>query len=136
MEADPGTYEPGAGLAKKIRDLPLGCDNTYSDARLSGPGHTIYNEDCFESGICAGWGTYQIDGSDGSRSGWWHEIDDDETDGEDNTSFHIVLTGDGGYEGLTAIIYSLGVWGEFPNEYGVVYRGDPPPGPEVLLATE
>ncbi len=100
---------------RSTRDLPLACDNTYSDARLDGTSHMLYNEDCFESGICVGWGTNQIDGSDGSWSGWWHEIDDDETDGEDNTSFHIVLTGDGGYEGLTAIIYSLGVWEAFPT---------------------
>jgi hypothetical protein len=28
--------------------------------------------------------------------------------------------------GLTAILFSLGVWEQFPNEYGVIYRGDPP----------
>jgi hypothetical protein len=67
-----------------------------------------------------------IDGSDGSWADWWHEIDDDETDGEDNTSFHIVLTGAGAYEGLTAILFSLGVWEQFPDEYGVIYRGHPP----------
>ncbi len=77
-------------------------------------------------------GDHRIDGSDGSWTGWWHEIDDE----DDDTSFHIVLTGDGGYEGLTAIIYSLGVWETFPDEYGVIYRGDPPPGPEVLLTAE
>ncbi len=126
MEASPGSFEPGAGLAKTIRDLPLACENTYSDARLSGTGHWLYSEDCFESGICVGWGTMVIDGSDGSWAGWWHEIDDDETDGEDNTSFHIVLTGAGAYEGLTAILFSLGVWEQFPDEYGVIYRGHPP----------
>ena len=136
MEGNPRVANPGVGLAKTIRDLPLARENTYSDAILDGTRHMLYNEDCFESGICVGWGTNQVDGSDGSWSGWWHEIDDDETDGEDNTSCHIVLTGDGGYEGLTAILYSLGVWGQFPDEYGVIYRGDPPPGPEELLTAE
>jgi hypothetical protein len=126
MEASPGLFEPGAGLAKRIRDLPLACENTYSDARLDGTQHLLYNEDCYEDGICVGWGTMEVDGSDGSWIGWWHEIDDDETDGEDNVSFHIVLTGSGAYEGLTAILFSLGVWEQFPNEYGVIYRGDPP----------
>ncbi len=128
VEGSPRVYEPGARLAKKIRDLPLAVDNTYSDARLDGTQHMLYSEDCFESGICVGWGTMDIVGSEGTTwTGWWHEIDDDETDGEDNTSFHIVLAGTGPYEGLTAILFSLGVWEQFPDaEYGVIYRGDPP----------
>ncbi len=128
MEGSPRVFDPGAGLAKTIRDLPLAVDNTYSDARLDGTQHLLYSEDCFESGICVGWGTMEIVGSEGTTwTGWWHEIDDDETDGEDNTSFHIVLTGTGPYEGLTAILFSLGVWEQFPDaEYGVIYRGDPP----------
>ena len=72
-------------------------------------------------------GPVWVDGPEATTwTGWWHEIDDDETDGEDNTSFHSVLTGTGAYEGLTAILFSLGVWEQFPDEYGVIYRGDPP----------
>jgi hypothetical protein len=67
----------------------------------------------------------EIVGSEGTTwSGWWHEIDDHP---KDNTSFHIVLTGTGPYEGLTAILFSRGVWEQFPDaEYGVIYQGDPP----------
>ena len=127
MEASPGLYEPGAGLAKRIRDLPLACENTYNDARLDGTAHWLYNEDCYEDGICVGWGPIWVDGPEATTwTGWWHEIDDDEQDGEDNTSFHSVLTGAGAYEGLTVILFSLGVWEQFPDEYGVIYRGDPP----------
>jgi hypothetical protein len=46
--------------------------------------------------------------------------------GAPNTSWHFVLTGTGPNEGLTAILFSLGVWEQFPDEYGVIYRGDPP----------
>ena len=126
IEGSYGSYEYGEGQAKTVRDFPLGWDSTYSDARLDGAQHLLYNEDVFESGIGLGWGSMEIVGTDGSWIGWWHEIDDDETDGQDNTSFHIVLTGSGAYEGLTAILFSLGVWEQFPNEYGVIYRGDPP----------
>jgi hypothetical protein len=128
MEGSPRVYNPGLRLAKTIRDLPLAVDQTYSDARLDGTQHVLYSEDCFESGICVGWGTMEIVGSEGTTwLGWWHEIDDDETDGTDDTSFHIVLTGTGPYEGLAAILFSRGVWEQFPDaEYGVIYRGDPP----------
>jgi hypothetical protein len=69
----------------------------------------------------------EIAGPEGTTwTGWVHEIDDADTDGVDDTSWHIVLTGTGPHEGLTAILFSLGVWEQFPNEYGVIYRGDPP----------
>ena len=125
LEGSPRVYDPGVGLAKTVRDLPLAVDKTYSDARLDGTQHYLYSEDCFEHGICVGWGTMEIVGSEGTTwSGWWHEIDDHP---KDNTSFHIVLTGTGPYEGLTAILFSRGVWEQFPDaEYGVIYRGDPP----------
>ena len=129
--------EGGAGFDKgalaEVREVPIICENTYSDPRLDGTQYLLYNEDCFESGICVGWGNIELVGADGSWTGWWHEIDDDQTDGTDDTSFYLVLTGAGAHQGLTAILFSLHAWGEFPDQYGVVYRGDPPPGPEELL---
>ena len=38
-----------------------------------------------------------------------------DTDGVDDTSWHFVLTGTGPNEGLTAILFSLGVWEQFPE---------------------
>ena len=123
----PGSFEPGAGFAKKVRDIPVGWDSTYSDPRLDGSQHFLYNEDCSEDGICVSWGTVEIAGPEGTTwTGWVHEIDDADTDGVDDTSWHFVLTGAGPYEGLTVILFSLGVWEQFPDEYGVIYRGDPP----------
>ncbi len=69
------------------------------------------------------WGTALFIGPDGEWTGWWHGIDDE----ADNISWHTVSTGTGAYEGLTFILFTTGVWGEFPNEYGVIYEGDPPP---------
>jgi hypothetical protein len=128
IEGSPSSFEPGAGFAKTVRDIPVGWDNsTYSDPRLDGSQHFLYNEDCSEDGICVSWGTVEIAGPEGTTwTGWVHEIDDADTDGVDDTSWHLVLTGTGPYEGLTAILFSLGVWEQFPNEYGVIYRGDPP----------
>ena len=96
--------------------------------RLDGSQHFLYDEDCSEDGICVSWGTVEIVGSEETTwTGWVHEIDDADTDGVDNTSWHFVLTGTGPYEGLTAILFSRGVWEQFPDaEYGVIYRGDPP----------
>ena len=117
----------GVGFAKTIRDFPVAWDSTYSDARLDGTRHLLANEDCYEDGICVAWGTVEVTGPEGTTwTGWYHEIDDDDTDGVDDTSWHFVLTGTGPNEGLTAILFSQGVWEQFPNEYGVIYRGDPP----------
>jgi len=138
IEGMAGSALPGVGFRESIRDLQGAWDNTYSDARLDGTQHLVHNEDCAADGICVAWGTVDIEGPDGTTTwtGWYHEIDDDDTDGVDDASWHFVLTGTGPNEGLTAILFSLGVWEQFPNEYGVIYRGDPPPGPEVLLAAE
>jgi hypothetical protein len=119
----PAEYSTGAGLAKRLRGLSFTCDNTFTDPRVSGRGSVVYNEDCFEDGVCVGWGTAKLDGPDGAWTGWWNEIDDE----ADNTSFYIVMTGTGAYEGLTFVRFSTGVWERFPNEYGVIYEGDPPP---------
>jgi hypothetical protein len=125
LEGFTGSYTPGEGFAKTVRDFPVAWDSTYSDARLDGMRHLLANEDCYEDGICVAWGAVEVTGPEGTTwSGWWHEIDDHP---KDNTSFHVVLTGTGPYEGLTAILFSRGVWEQFPDaEYGVIYRGDPP----------
>ena len=130
--------QPGVGFTQSIRDLPGAWDSTYSDARLDGTQHLIHNEDCSADGICVAWGAVDIEGPEGTTTwtGWYHEIDDDDTDGVDDASWHFVLTGTGPNEGLTAILFSLGVWEQFPNEYGVIYRSDPPPALEELLTAE
>ena len=127
MEGFTGSYEEGVGFAKTVRDFPVAWDSTYSDARLDGTRHLLVNEDCYEDGICVAWGAVEVAGPEGTTwTGWYHEIDDDDTDGVDDTSWHFVLTGTGPNAGLTAILFSLGVWEQFPNGYGVIYRGDPP----------
>ena len=129
--------QPGLGFTQSIRDLPGAWDSTYSDPRLDGTQHLIHNEDCSADGICVAWGAVDIEGPEGTTwTGWYHEIDDDDTDGVDDASWHFVLTGTGPNEGLTAILFSLGVWEQFPNEFGVIYRGDPPPASEELLTAE
>jgi hypothetical protein len=127
VEGYGGSYEPGVGFAKTVRDFPVAWDGTYSDPRLDGTQHFLANEDCYEDGLCVAWGPVWVDGPEGTTwTGWYHEIDDDDTDGVDDTSWHFVLTGTGPNAGLTAILFSLGVWEQFPNEYGVIYRGEPP----------
>ena len=100
IEGSPSSYEPGTGFAKMVRDFPLAWDSTYSDARLDGTQHLLHNEDCFEDGICVAWGAVEVAGPEGTTwTGWYHEIDDDDTDGVDDTSWHFVLTGTGPIRG-------------------------------------
>ena len=138
IEGTAGSVEPGVGFAQSIRDLSGAWDSTYSDARLDGTQHLTHNEDCSGDGICVAWGTVDIEGPEGvtTWTGWYHEIDDDDTDGVDDASWHYVLTGTGPNEGLMAILFSLGAWEQFPNEYGVIYRGDPPPGADELRSAK
>ena len=119
----PSDYSEGPGGAKRLRGLTQTCDTTYTDPRVSGTSDYVLNEDCFEDGICVIWGTGMLSGPDGSWTGWWHGIDDE----DDDFSWYTVLTGTEAYEGMTFLIYSTGVFPEVPDEVGVIYEGVPPP---------
>ena len=75
------------------------CEMTFSDPRVNGTMTGDYNDDCV--GLrCVIWGTGKIAGPDGTWSGWYHGMAG--ANEREWTSYH-VMTGSGGYEGLTFI---------------------------------
>ena len=128
-----GDHEPATvvGGVEQLRGMPITCDVTFSDPRLSGVQSNVFNQDCFQSsGICVYWGSTETVGPDGTWSGWFSGSMDPDRYGRG----YIVLTGAGGYEGLTNVRHAMGPIDEPPIEVGVIYAGDPPP--VVAMPTE
>lgn len=108
----------------QVHGIPVGCDFTFSDPRVSGAWTWELNEDCFADGGCINWGPMHVAGPDGAWSGWYTGME--KPDGDNR--FHIVLTGTGAYEGLTHIqLWSGPFYGPY-DRYGVIYEGEPPVG--------
>jgi hypothetical protein len=108
----------------QVRGIPVGCDFTFSDPRVSGAWTWELNEDCFGDGGCVNWGPMHVAGPEGAWSGWYTGMEKPDSDNR----FHIVLTGTDAYEGLTHIqLWSGPFFGPY-DRYGVVYEGVPPVG--------
>jgi hypothetical protein len=120
---DPTEYIEQPSGDYQVRGIPVGCELTFSDTRLSGTMTMDLNEDCFAEGGCVNWGSMDIAGSDGTWSGWYNGSEQPDT----TTIFYRVLVGAGGYEGLTLVGHSSGPFGGPYDEVGVIYEGDPPP---------
>ena len=120
-----GDHEPSTVVdgVEQLRGMPITCDITFSDPRLSGVQSSVFNQDIYESGIHVYWGTQEMVGPDGTWSGWFHGTISADAMGNG----YIVLTGDGDYAGLTNIRHATGPVNEPPIESGVIYEGDPPP---------
>jgi hypothetical protein len=120
----PSEWSEGPGRALRVRGWSVTCLNdTYSDPRVSGDSTHVVNQDCFEDGVCVAWGTGTLSGPDGRWTGWWQGMVDEAS----IFNWYAVLTGTEAYEGMTFVMNSTGVWGEFPKWHGVIYEGDPPP---------
>jgi len=107
----------------QVRGIPVGCDFTSSDPRLSGTWTWELNEDCFAGGGCVNWGTVEAEGPDGTWSGWATGSERPESE----TRAYVVLVGAGAYEGLTHIEHWAGPFAGPFERYGVTYEGEPPP---------
>jgi hypothetical protein len=107
----------------QVRGIPVGCDFTSSDPRLSGTWTWDLNEDCFADGGCVNWGTVEGVGPDGTWSGWYTGTERPDS----MTHMYRVLVGAGDYEGLTRIEHSVGPFAGLPETHGVTYEGEPPP---------
>ena len=129
VEGETHTSGSDAGVAW-IRDLPLACEVTYSDPRVSGAQSTLYNEDCFgPAGLpCVYWATHELVGPEGTWSGWTNGT----TDPERDATGYTVMTGSGDYEGLTFVSHAAGPFGETPTGFGIIFEGDSPPPPMLL----
>ena len=106
----------------QVRGIPVGCDLTDSDPRLSGAWTWDPNEDCFADGGCVNWGTVEGVGPDGTWSGWYTGSERPDTEAH----MYRVLVGAGAYEGLTRIEHSVGPFAGPFETHGVTYEGDPP----------
>jgi hypothetical protein len=102
------------------------CDSKLSDPRVSGKAVATFHEDCYvgTSG-CVYWGTYTIEGPDGTWSGPWSGLWDPSL-GE--ASFLVTAKGSRAYEGWTYMAYYHDPFTGGPASVnGVIYRGSPPP---------
>ena len=104
------------------------CEMTFSDPRVSGTLTETVNEVWYgKYGPIILWGSEMLEGPEGTWTGWYQGIGD--PDLEEQPTYH-VMTGSGGYEGLTFIWERT--WEEPPvggawNGAGLIYEGNPPP---------
>ena len=83
----------------------------------------VLSEDCFADGSCINWGRIEQPGADGTWSGRFAGTEDPDA----NMYLTIVMTGSGGYEGLTHIRHASGPTSGPLDHAGVVFEGAPPP---------
>jgi hypothetical protein len=107
----------------QVRGLGATCAALGDDPRFGSPMRVVLNEDCFADGGCINWGTIEQPGADGTWSGWFAGTEDPGA----NTYLTIVMTGSGGYEGLTHIRHATGPFSGPLDHAGVVFEGAPPP---------
>jgi hypothetical protein len=107
---------------------PTRCDSRLSDPRVSGEAVATFHEACYVLGSgCVYWGTYTIQGPDGTWSGPWSGLWEPSVG---KAAFLVTAKGTGAYEGWTYMAYYLDPFTGGPATVdGVIYRGDPPPMP-------
>ena len=118
------------GAIQRIRGARTICAVRFDDPRVSGTVTTTGNYDCHAQAGCVTWGQQEIVGPDGGWSGSFNGvIDPDFTE-----RAFAVLSGTGGYAGLTFIVHAVGPLNETPTVVGLIYEGGPPPIPEAAPA--
>lgn len=111
------------------------CTVTASDPRVSGPA-TVgeFWDACYLMGPddppfypsgCIYWGTYRLDGPDGSWEGTWSGVDDEDLG---MAIFQLLLEGTDAYEGWSFVAnWHAGFTGEPAPWSGLIYEGPLPP---------
>lgn len=107
----------------QVRGFGATCAAPGDDPRFGSPMEFVLNEDCFAEGGCINWGTIEQPGADGAWSGWFAGTEDPDA----NTNLTIVMTGSGGYEGLTHFRHATGPFSGPLDHAGVVFEGALPP---------
>ena len=109
-----------------IDGLTMSCRDTASDPRVTGRATTVWSCDCQYGIGSPTWGTYELEGPDGS---WVGPRNGTRAMDGSGHSF-AVLEGTGAYEGLTYMVD----WTHAPNGMtdleGVIFEGAPPEPPE------
>lgn len=110
---------------QRLRDVQAVCDIRFDDPRVSGTATTIVNYDCHAEAGCVTWGQQEIVGPDGGWSGSFEGLIDP-TLTERSVA---VLSGTGGYAGMTFVVTAVAPLDEAPSVMGLVYVGGAPPLP-------
>ena len=105
-----------------IDGLTMTCRDTASDPRVTGRATSVWHCDCQYGVGSPTWGTYELEGPDGSWVG--PRIGTRAMDGSGHS--FAILEGTGAYEGLTYMVD----WTHQPNGTteleGVIFEGSPP----------
>ena len=117
----PRTDQPNGD--SQIRALGATCATSGDDPRFGSPMEVVLSMDCLADGSCINWGRIEQPGADGTWSGRFAGTEDPDA----NMYLTIVMTGSGGYEGLTHIRHASGPSSGPLDHAGVVFEGAPPP---------
>ena len=112
-----------------------GCTFTASDPRVSGTGTvTDFWDACYLMGPddppfypsgCIYWGTYRIDGPDGSWAGTWSGVDDADLG---QASIQLLMEGTDAYDGWSFVAHMQDPFTGDPVTFsGLIYEGPLPP---------
>jgi len=108
------------------RDIPMACDETANDPRVSGREELTFNYDAFGDGgriLAVQWGTGRLENDGGAWQGRWTGVifpglRDDIT---------LWYAGSGTYQGLIYYAHVTGSVGSYTVE-GLIFEGSLPPG--------
>ncbi len=114
---------PDDGPIQRMRGTRAVCDVRFDDPRVSGTVTTDVNYDCQAEAGCVTWGQQEIVGPDGSWSGSFEGL----IDPAFTERAVAVLSGTGGYSGMTFVVMAVAPLDEAPSVVGLVYEGDAPP---------
>jgi hypothetical protein len=120
-----GAVPTDDGTMQRMRGMRAVCDVRFDDPRVSGTVTTVTDYDCQAEAGCVTWGQQEIVGPDGSWSGSFEGL----IDPAFTERAVAVLSGTGGYSGMTFVVMAVAPLDEAPSVVGLVYEGDAPPLP-------
>jgi hypothetical protein len=143
---DEGTFTFADGL-ELVRDEVLAGSIVTTDSRLTGAVlqaqntdiHSASGRDQFVAPRSVSW---RIENEDGAWTGQGHELHgwgSDDPHQEPHGATVLMLTGEGGYQGLSAyLMVDWSTWSEdtLPTVDGALFPGEAPPFPEMPAAVE
>ena len=100
------------------------CTNEASDPRVSGPSQGEFFMACYPGTSCIYWGTYEIDGPDGTWVGPWSGTADLALG---VASYLLLLEGTGAYEGWSFVANWKDSMAGTSQFSGLIYPGPVPP---------
>ncbi len=124
------TYDE-AGNRLTLRNMETGGTWTFDDPRLTGAVTTVGHMDAFpqadsDEWVEVWWGDLRVVNEDGAWSGTSSGSLDSAQPVETRTTLY-QLTGEGAYEGLSALLFETTTIGSEPYIFGMVFPGSLPP---------